>query len=88
MKIYIKNMVCNRCKMVVQSTLERLGLSPVQVELGEVELMESDISAVKEQLVQEFRSLGFQLLDDIATGDPIVVVRIGAIGLGTDCSGG
>ena len=27
MKIYIKNMVCNRCKMVVKTILEKLELS-------------------------------------------------------------
>ena len=26
--IYIKNMVCDRCVMVVRSVLERLGLTP------------------------------------------------------------
>ena len=67
MTIYIKNMVCNRCKMMVKSTLEKLGLHPVQVELGEVELRENDISTVKEQLVQELQSLGFDLLDDRKT---------------------
>ena len=67
MKIYIKNMVCSRCKMVVKATLENLGLHPLQVELGEVELGEADISAVKEGLVRELQSLGFDLLDDKKT---------------------
>ncbi len=67
MKIYIKNMVCNRCKMVVKSTLEKLGLYPVQVELGEIELQESDISTVKDTLKKELQALGFDLLDDKKT---------------------
>lgn len=67
MTIYIKNMVCNRCKMVVKSTLEKLGLHPVQVELGEIELQESDISMVKEALKKELQALGFDLLDDKKT---------------------
>jgi len=29
MKLYIKNMVCSRCKMVVKSELEKLGLHPI-----------------------------------------------------------
>lgn len=65
--LYIKNMVCNRCKMVVKSTFEHLGLHPVQVELGEIELQENDISPVKEQLKQELQSFGFDLLDDKKT---------------------
>ncbi len=67
MKIYIKNMVCNRCKMVVKTILEKLGLHPVQVELGEVTLQENDISGIKEQLKQELQSFGFDLLDNKKT---------------------
>ncbi len=54
MKIYIQNMVCMRCKMVVKSELDKLGLHYGKVELGEVEIME-DISA------QQLDSLGFSL---------------------------
>lgn len=57
-------MVCNRCKIVVKSTLEKLGLHPVQIELGEIELQENNISPVKEQLKQELQLLGFDLLDN------------------------
>jgi hypothetical protein len=38
MKLYIKNMVCYRCKMVVKSEFEKIGLPLVSIELGEVEL--------------------------------------------------
>lgn len=57
-------MVCDRCKMVVRSTLEKIGLHPLQIELGEVELQENSISAVKAQLIRELQSLGFDLLED------------------------
>lgn len=67
MTIYIKNMVCSRCKMVVKTILEKLGLHPVQVELGEVTLQENDISDIKEQLKQELQSFGFDLLDNKKT---------------------
>jgi AraC-like DNA-binding protein len=60
-------MVCNRCKMVVKTTLEKLGLHPVQVELGEVVLEENDIFPIKEQLKKELQSFGFELLDDKKT---------------------
>lgn len=53
--------------MVVKTILEKLGLHPVQVELGEVDLQENDISSVKEQLKRELLSLGFDLLDDKKT---------------------
>ena len=34
--LYIKNMVCDRCKLVVRQELEKLGLTPERVGLGEV----------------------------------------------------
>lgn len=60
-------MVCNRCKMVVKSILEKLGLHPLQMELGEIELQENDIFDVKEKLTQELQAVGFDLLDDKRT---------------------
>ena len=63
MKLYIKNMVCNRCKMVVKSELEKLGLHLITVELGEVE-MEGHLSEdLKKQLSQRLSALGFELID-------------------------
>lgn len=67
MLIYIKNMVCNRCKQAVRATLEEAGLQPVQVELGEVELQEEDISSVKDKLIKKLQKQGFDLLDDKRT---------------------
>lgn len=64
MVIYIKNMVCNRCKMAVKSVFEKIGLRPVRVELGEIEIQEKDIHHVKNQLDKELSSLGFELLND------------------------
>ena len=34
-------MVCDRCKMVVKSELEKLGLHPITVELGQVAIIET-----------------------------------------------
>jgi len=64
MKLYIKNMVCNRCIMAVKSALESIGLTPLQVELGEVLLKENDISLEKDKLIQVLQPLGFELLND------------------------
>ena len=38
MILHIKNMVCDRCKMVVKSELEQLGLQLLSVDLGKVEI--------------------------------------------------
>ena len=50
--------------MVVKSTLENLGLHPLQVELGEIELKEDNITQIKGQLTEELQALGFDLLSD------------------------
>ena len=67
MKVYIKNMVCDRCKRAVRSVFEETGLQPVQVELGEVEIREADLSPVKDLLAEKLRHQGFDVLDDKRT---------------------
>jgi len=64
MKLYIKNMVCNRCKMVVKSEFEKLGLEPVSVELGEVEIKDELTDSQKNKVGVAIRELGFDLIDD------------------------
>ena len=57
-------MVCSRCKMVVKSEFEKLGLHTISVELGEVELQEAITENQKEILLQNLQALGFDLIDD------------------------
>ncbi len=65
MELYIKNMVCNRCKMVVQTELTKLGLHPISVQLGVVELAENTIEATKQmELEQTLQRFGFEVLLD------------------------
>lgn len=64
MKLFIKNMVCNRCKMVVKTELEKLGLKPLTVELGEVEVPVQASKSKLEKLDTVLRQFGFELLDD------------------------
>lgn len=66
-RIYIKNMVCNRCVMVVRELLERLGLAPYSVSLGEAVLREELTGEKKEELAAELLALGFELIDDRRT---------------------
>lgn len=64
MKLFIKNMVCNRCKMVVRSELEKLGLNAVSVELGEVEI-EGELSKEQKSILSSrLEAIGFAMLDD------------------------
>ena len=63
-KLYIKNMVCNRCIMVVKSELEKLGISPVSIILGEVTLSGGLSPQQKDALSKKLEGLGFALIDD------------------------
>ncbi|TRX04258.1 helix-turn-helix domain-containing protein [Flavobacterium gawalongense] len=73
MRLFIKNMVCNRCIMVVKFELEKLGLTPISVELGEIELLEDFKENQKQDLEIKLQSLGFELLEDKTT---ITIERI------------
>ena len=64
MTLYIKNMVCGRCKMVVKSEFEKLGLPTISVELGEVELENAISEDQKKVLLAHLHTLGFDLIDD------------------------
>ena len=64
MTLYIKNMVCNRCIMVVDTDFRKLGLHPVNVQLGEVEIEETLDDASKSGLRSTLLGLGFDLIDD------------------------
>jgi YesN/AraC family two-component response regulator len=64
MKIYIQNMVCIRCKMVVKSELEKLGLHHISVDLGEVEILEDLSTEQLDQLNSALKKTGLELMDD------------------------
>ncbi len=64
MKLYIKNMVCTRCKMVVKSEFEKIGLHPLSVELGEVELAVDIDAYTVERINSALQPYGFVLIDD------------------------
>ncbi|MDX1653502.1 MAG: AraC family transcriptional regulator, partial [Brumimicrobium sp.] len=63
MNLYIKNMVCDRCKMVVDSMLRDMNLHPLKISLGVVEIAENELHQ-KDILVQKLRAVGFDLLED------------------------
>jgi len=62
--LYIKNMVCNRCIIVIQNELDKLGISAKNVTLGEVTLEEDLTDSQKKELDQALRPLGFEFIDD------------------------
>lgn len=65
MLLHIKNMVCARCKQVVTAELEKVGLHPVNVSLGEVALEEETLTPEQEKtLTKALYAVGFELLQD------------------------
>ena len=67
MKLYIKNMVCDRCIMMLKSVLEKHGLQYNTVILGEVELVSGLSSSEKAALNEELQKIGFETIDDKKT---------------------
>ncbi len=62
--IHIKNMVCKRCIWAVQDELEKLGLKPLKVVLGEV-IIEGIIDEnMLHQIEQALKQIDFELIDD------------------------
>jgi YesN/AraC family two-component response regulator len=57
-------MVCDRCKILVKSELDKLGLHFSIVELGEAEIMENISAAQLQHLDHELRKRGLELMDD------------------------
>jgi len=67
MKLHIKNMVCDRCKMVVTSELEQSGYYVLNVDLGEAEITETLSQKELENLNARLQAVGFSLIDDRKT---------------------
>ncbi len=64
MKLYVKYMVSIRCKMVVISELETLGLPYTSVDLGEVEIPGTISQAQRMELARVLKRSGLELMDD------------------------
>ena len=64
MHYFIKNMVCNRCIMVVQRVFEELDNPPVHVSLGDVETATPFQENEVEELLSKLHHYGFELIDD------------------------
>ncbi|HEX7493397.1 MAG TPA: helix-turn-helix domain-containing protein [Bacteroidales bacterium] len=64
MKLYIKNMVCNRCKATVESHLDKLGIIYFSVEIGEVSIGKKLSPEQYNRLRTELKRTGFELIDD------------------------
>lgn len=63
-KLYIRNMVCNRCKMAVKNILDDLQLQAQTIELGEVTLQQPTTEEQIKLLDTRLQELGFDIIDD------------------------
>lgn len=65
MRIYVKNMVCERCKTAVAGVLKKLQLPAAAIELGEIDFGEFELEDSRRlELQTELESLGFEIIDD------------------------
>jgi AraC-like DNA-binding protein len=64
MKLYIKNMVCSRCRMVVSDELEKAGIPFLSVDLGEIEVAKKPSAAQLKKFDAGLRQVGFERIDD------------------------
>ena len=64
MKLYIKYMVSLRCKIVVKSAFEKVGLHYLAVNLGEVEIVEDISETQRESLKAILAPAGLELMED------------------------
>ena len=64
MNIYIKNMVCIRCKMLVRKMLDDMGLQYSKVELGTAELKRPISQEQKQNIKEALQFWGLELIED------------------------
>ncbi len=68
MKIYIKNMVCDRCCLVVGNVLKNIGLRYASIDLGEIDFADYYGAKLPDNvetlLSEDLEALGFSILSD------------------------
>jgi len=64
LKLFIKNMVCLRCVMVLKSELKHMNIHFVNAKIGEAEIYESLTTEQKVKLNTALKKSGLELLDD------------------------
>lgn len=89
MKIFIKNMVCNRCIAAVENIFRNADVNITNILLGEVET-ETDISPEKMQVIEkELLNTGFERIMDSARQvvekiKNLIIVKISELDIAED----
>ncbi len=63
-KLYIRNMACESCKVLVKEELLKMGKHPEKVELGEADVKERMSEKEKKQFSSAIRKAGLELAED------------------------
>lgn len=64
MKLYIKNMVCIRCKILVKDELTKLGIQYTTVDLGEADIITPFTPELHDQFRDALLRSGLELMDN------------------------
>ncbi|WP_165871374.1 helix-turn-helix domain-containing protein [Flaviaesturariibacter flavus] len=76
MKVFIKNMVCTRCRLFVKAQLDALGLAYDQVEIGYAEIREPVTTAQLDSLNHRLKTAGLELTNG---GNGVLLDKIKAV---------
>ena len=63
-KLFIKNMVCDRCKAAVKNELDKNNIAYKHIDLGEIELAQPPSEKQLESFRESIEPLGFELIED------------------------
>jgi len=64
MDIYIKNMVCNRCIMVVSQIFDHAGMEVESIQLGKVKTKQEIEQYQLEHVNLQLKKVGFEIIND------------------------
>jgi AraC family transcriptional regulator len=63
MILFVKNMLCDRCILIVRQQLENLGFTIGDITLGKVSITPEPSAEKLQQIMATFHTLGFELID-------------------------
>ncbi len=75
MKLYIRNMACESCKVLVKEELEKMGLHPLKIELGEAEVQEKLTEKQQKEFSSAIKKAGLTL---VKSKEGVLIDRIKA----------
>lgn len=61
--LYVKNMVCDRCIMIVKQQLENFGFKVNEISLGKIEVEPEPNASELQDIAVSLQGLGFELMD-------------------------